>query len=109
MPTVPPDAPTPRPLAFAFPLPDGRWALRPGTALVLDGLLRGIEIPGLGTRTGPREDGGLTAVFFVVYGMKGRRGARTGTVTRWEVEDGRVTRTEEAAIGVELVEPNATE
>ena len=104
MSTAPPDAPTPRPLAFAFPLPDGRWALRPGTALVLDALLRGVEIPGLGRRTGPGEGGGLTAVFFVVYGMKGRRGARTGTVTRWEVEDGRVICTEEAAVDVELVE-----
>lgn len=104
MSTVPPDAPTPRPLHFAFPLPGGRWALRPGTALVRDGLLRGVEIPGLGTRRGPGETGGLTAVFFVVYGVKGQRGARTGTVTRWEVEDGLVTRTEEAAVDVELVE-----
>ena len=104
MSTVPPDAPTPRPLAFAFPLPDGRWALRPGTALVRDGLLYGVEIPGLGTRTGPGETGGLTAVIFVVYGVKGRRGARTGTVTRWEVEDGCVARAEEAAVDVELVE-----
>src|SRR3954471_17401061 len=104
MPTVPPDAPTPRPLAFAFPLPDGRWAVRTGTALVLDGLVRGVKIPGLGTRTGPGEAGGLTAVFHVVYRVRGPRGARTGTVTRWEVEDGRVTRTDEIAAGVELVE-----
>jgi hypothetical protein len=43
-------------------------------------------------------------VFFVVHRMKGRRGARTGTVTRWEVEGGRVTRTDETAANVELVE-----
>lgn len=104
MSTAPPDAPTPRPLAFAFPLPDGRWALRPGTALVLDGLLRGLDIPGLGTRTGPGEVGGLTAVFHVVYRVRGERGARTGTVVRWEVEDGLVTLADETAAGVELVE-----
>lgn len=103
MPT-PPDAPTPCPLAFVFPLPGGRWVLRPGTALVLDGLLRGVEIPGLGTRTGPGETGGLTAVFFVASRLRGRRGGRTGTVMRWEVEGGRVTRTDETATDVELVE-----
>ena len=104
MPTVPPDEATPRPLAFAFPLPDGRWAVRPGTATVLRGLLRAVEVPGLGTRTGPGETGGLSAVFYVVYRVRGERGARTGTVMRWEVEDGRVTRTEEAAADAELVE-----
>jgi hypothetical protein len=101
---IAPDAPTPRPLTFAFPLSDGRWRVHRGSAHLLDGRLRAIEVPSLGTRSGPGETGGLSAVFFVVYGVKGRRGARTGTVTRWEVEDGCVTRTEEAAINVELVE-----
>lgn len=100
MPTISSTALISRPLTFAFPLSDGRWALHPGTALVLNGLLRGVEIPGLGTHTGPGQEGGLTAVFFVLYGMRGRR----GTVTRWEVEGGRVTRTEQAAVDVELVE-----
>jgi hypothetical protein len=107
MPSVPPDAPTPRPLTFAFPLPDGRWALRSGTALVLDGLVRAVEVSGLGTREGPGETGGLSAVFHVVYHVRGQRGARTGTVVRWEVEDGQVTRTQEVAAGAELVEPDA--
>ena len=106
MPALPvalPEAIT-RPLTFAFPLPGGRWALRPGTALVLGGLLRGVEIPGLGTRTGPGEAGGLTAAFHVASGVRGRDGARTGTVTRWEVEDGAVVRTDVTAEDAELVE-----
>jgi hypothetical protein len=107
MPTISPDEPTPRSLNFAFPLANGRWLIRPGAALVLDGLLRAIEVPGLGTRSGPIGSGGLTGVFHVVYRLRGRPGRRTGTVVRWEVEEGRVTRTEEAAADVELVEDAA--
>ena len=104
MPTAPPDGSTPRPLTFAFPLSGRQWALRRGTAYVLDGLLNSVDVPGLGYRSGAADGGGLTAVFYVVYGVRGRPGAWTGTVTRWEVEGGRVTRTEEAATGAELVE-----
>ena len=100
----PPDEPTPRPLTFAFPLADGRWLIHPGTVLVLNGLVRALEVPGLGTRSGPGESGGLTGVFHIVYRVRDQRGCRTGAVVRWEVEEGRVTRTEEAAADVELVE-----
>jgi hypothetical protein len=93
-----------RPLTFAFPLPDGRWHVRRGTAHVLEGLLRAIEVPGLGPRSGPGADGGLSAIFFVVYATRGEPGARVGTVVRWEVENGQVTRTDETAADVELVE-----
>jgi hypothetical protein len=103
MPTAAPVTAT-RPLTFAFPLPDGRWRVHSGAAHVLDGRLRAIEVPGLGTRTGSGEDGGLSAVFFVVYAVRGERSSRTGTVVRWEIEDGLVTRADEAAANVELVE-----
>jgi hypothetical protein len=35
--------------------------------------------------------------------VRGERGARVGTVVRWEVEGGQVTRTDETAADVELV------
>jgi hypothetical protein len=96
VPTVPPDEPTPRPLTFAFPLAGGRWAIRRGTAFVRDGILLSVEVPGLGRRAGPEEGGGLTAVFYVADRVRGRRGARTGAVSRWEIERGRVV----SAVGV---------
>lgn len=104
MPTVPPDAPTPCPLTFAFRLPGGRWSIHPGTAFVRDELLVAVEVPGLGRRSGTGESGGLTAVFHVADRVRGRRGARTGVVARWEIEEGRVVGTESVAAGVELVE-----
>jgi hypothetical protein len=66
-------------------------------------LLVGIDVPGLDPYTGSGAEGGLTAVFFVVYGVQGGGEVRTGTVVRWEVEDGRVIRTDETAADAELV------
>lgn len=93
-----------RSLTFAFPLPGARWHVRRGTVHLLDGRLRAVEVPGLGLRVGPGDDGGLSAVFFVVYAVRGEEGDRTGTVVRWEIENGHVTRTDETATNVSLVE-----
>lgn len=104
MPTVPPDEPTPCPLTFAFPLPGGRWSIHPGTAFHRDGLLVAVEVPGIGRRSGAGASGGLTAVFHVADRVRGRRGARTGSVARWEIEDGRVVGTESVADRAELID-----
>ncbi len=94
---------TSRPLPMAFPLPGGRWALRTGTAHILDGFLYAIELPGLGMRRG--EGDGLTAVFYAVHALSREAdGGRRGTVVRWWVEDGKVARMETVAEGVLLKE-----
>ena len=85
-------------LTFAFPLADDRWRVVRGQAHVRGGRLWAVEVPGLGRRA---ADGpGLTAFFYVAHRRHGTR----GSVARWEVEDGAVTRTDEAAADAELVE-----
>jgi hypothetical protein len=101
--TLPP-AVTTRTLTFAFPLPEGRWHIRSGTAHLLDGRLRAIDVPDLGTRVGPGQDGGLSAFFYLVYAVRGEPGSRVGTVVRWEVENGLVTRADEVVADADLVE-----
>ncbi len=98
-----PGANTSRPLPMAFPLPGGCWALRTGTAHIIDGLLYAIELPGLGLRRG--EGDGLTAVFYAVHAMSREAGGgRRGTVVRWWVEAGKVARMETVAEDVLLAQ-----
>ncbi len=91
------------PLPMAFPLPGGCWALRAGTAHILDGLLYAIELPGLGMRRG--EGDGLTAIFYAVHALSREAGGgRRGTVVRWWVEEGKVVLMETVAEDVLLAE-----
>ncbi len=99
-----PPATASRPLPLAFPRPGGRWAVHTATVRlsVTDWRLHAIELPGLGTRSGPGD--GLSAIFYVVHGVAGEpNGRRRGAVVRWWVEDGKVARTETVADDVPLV------
>lgn len=88
-------------LRFAFPLPDGRWAVQTGTLHVVDGLTHKVSVAGLEARSG--EAFGLTIAFYVVRNWSDDDGRQLGNIDRWVAENGVIYKIERVADLVELV------